>query len=189
LGAGAAGLLVPGAAGDLVSGGYGALVEDELPAVVAEDPERGVVGGRVSGGDVVGRQGHARTELGDVEVAHRGGAGGAGEKGVGELLEIEDAAGGAELSEIMGQKLGEGGAVGLAIRVEEALFQGMEVLLELSRGHGALTDVQFGGRVSWIFFLGGREGFSRVFGGNGVLGWFFCGYVVVDWVAKVAFEG
>ena len=122
-----------------------------MPEVVAEDPERGVVGGRGGGGDVVGRQGHARTELGDVKVAHRGGAGGAGEKGVGELLEVEDAAGGAELSEIMGQKLGEGGAVGLAIRVEKALFQGMEVLLKLGRGHDALTDVHFGRRVSRIF--------------------------------------
>jgi hypothetical protein len=65
----------------------------------------------------------------------------------------------------------------------------MEVLLKLGLGHGALTDVHFGGRVSRIFFLGGGEGFSRVFWGNGVLGWLFCGYVVVDWVAKVAFGG
>jgi hypothetical protein len=52
----------------------------------------------------------------------------------------------------MGQKLLEIGAVRLAIGVEEALFQGMEVLLELCRGHGVLMDAPLSGRVSTKFF-------------------------------------
>jgi hypothetical protein len=111
---------------------------------------------------VVGGKGYGVAERGDVEVAHGGGAGGAGEEGVGELLEVEDAARGAELSEIRGEKRWEGGAVGLAIRVEEAFFQGMEVLLQIDLRHDGLTDVHFRGRVSREIFSG-RE--KRFWGG------------------------
>ena len=72
--------------------GDGSLVEEHLPAVVAFDPDGGVVGGGVVGGDVVGGQGGAFVERGDVEVAHGGGASVGGEQGVGELAEVEDTA-------------------------------------------------------------------------------------------------
>lgn len=78
------------------------MVEEELPAVVAEDPDGRVVGGGGVGGDVVGGEGCVFGQRGDVEVAHGGGAGVAGEEGVGQLLQVEDAAGGAELFEIRG---------------------------------------------------------------------------------------
>lgn len=109
------------------SGGDRALVEEELPAVVAEDPDGGVVGDGGCGGDVVGREGRVVRQRGDVEVAHGGGAGVAGVEGLGELLDVEDFAGGAELLEFRGQKGIEGVAVGLAIRVEEPLFEAVKM--------------------------------------------------------------
>ena len=85
----------------VVSGGDGALVEEELPAVVAEDPEGGAVGDVESGGGVVGGDGDVRSQGVDVEVADGGGAGGAVEEGVDGLLAVHDAARAAELLKVL----------------------------------------------------------------------------------------
>ena len=77
------------------------MVEEELPAVVAVDPEGGAVGDIKCGGGVVGGEGYAWGKKGDVVVADGGGARGAGEEGVDGLLAIHDAARAAELLEVL----------------------------------------------------------------------------------------
>ena len=59
----------------------------------------------------------------DVVVADGRGAGFALEQGVDDLLAVEDAAGDAELLELLGEERDQGGAVAFAVGMKEPLFE------------------------------------------------------------------
>src|SRR5260370_18985205 len=119
----------------LLSGGEGARVEEELPAVVAEDPEGGTVGDLERGRGAIGGERCVRSQRLDVVIADGGGAGFALEQGVDNLLAIEDAAGDAELFVLLGEERDQGGAIALAVGMEETLFEIVEMILKLRFAH------------------------------------------------------
>jgi hypothetical protein len=118
-----------------LSGGDGALVEEELPAVVSEDPERGTVGDHERCRGAIGGEGYVLCQRLDVVVADSPWAGFALEQSVDDLLAVEDAAGDAELFELLREKRDEGGAVELAVGMKETLFEGVEMILKFRVGH------------------------------------------------------
>ena len=111
------------------------MMEEELPSVVAEDPEGGTVGDDERCFRRIGGERCVLCQRLDVIVADGGGAGFALEQGVDDLLAIEDAAGDAELLELVGEERDEDGAVALAVGVEKTLFERVEVVLKLRVGH------------------------------------------------------
>ena len=113
----------------ITSASDGALVEVELPAVVAEDPEGRTVGDRKRGCSAIGGERHILRELFDVKVVNGRGTRSAAEQEVQGLLTVEDAAGAAELLEVVGDQRDQSGTVGLAVGVEESLFKGVEMVL------------------------------------------------------------
>lgn len=82
-------------------------------------------------GGVVSGESYAIAKFGYIEVADGGGAGGAGEEGLDCLSAVEDAAGTTEFLEVFGEEGHKEGTVGFAVRVKEALFQGVEFVLQL----------------------------------------------------------
>jgi hypothetical protein len=116
-------------------GGDGALVEVELPAIVAEGPERGAVGDCDGSGDAVGGEDNILCELRDVKVMDGRWARGAGEQDVDGLLAIEDAAGGTELLVLFREQWDQSSSVGLAVGVEETLFERVKVILKFGCFH------------------------------------------------------
>jgi hypothetical protein len=148
-------------------------MEEELPTVIAKDPKRGPVGDRDVGGGAVGGESNVFRKMFDEEVMNRRGPRLALEQDIDDLLAIEDAAGAAELPELFGKERDEGGAVMLAVGVEEPLFERVEMVLELRVCHAMRSycytdDVQEGFRSGawriliergWIRWL---EGNSRV---------------------------
>jgi hypothetical protein len=107
----------------------GALVEEELPVFVPEYPERGAVGGLEQGGGSIGGERHIVCELFHVEVMNGSRTRGVVEQDVDGLLTVVDAAGGAEFFVLFGKEGDQGIAVGLAVWVEEALFESVEMIL------------------------------------------------------------
>src|SRR5260370_9815333 len=75
-----------------LSGGEGALVEEELPAVVAEDPEGGTVGDLERGCGAIGGERCVRSQRLDVVIADGGVAGVGLWQGGDGLLATEDSA-------------------------------------------------------------------------------------------------
>jgi hypothetical protein len=110
-------------------------MKEELPAIVAEDPQRGTVGDVEIGCGVIGRKGRIGGKLRDVEVTDGGGARGTGEEIVDGLLAAVDAARGAVFLVIFRKERNERGAVLLAAGIEEPLFESVEVVLYLGRFH------------------------------------------------------
>ena len=104
-------------------------MEEDLPLVVAQDPDGGTVCGGGCGGGVVSREGYIRSEEGDIEEGDRGGSRMAGEEVRDGLFAAEDEAGAAELLEVAGEELDENGTVRLAVGMEEPLFESVEVIL------------------------------------------------------------
>ena len=102
------------------SGGDGALVEQELPAVVAEDPEGGTVGDDERRFRRIGGKRCVLCQRLDVVVADGGWAGFALEQSVDHLLAIEDAAGDAELFELLGEERDQGGAIAFTFGMSSA---------------------------------------------------------------------
>jgi hypothetical protein len=113
-------------------------MEVELPAVVAEDPERRAVGDGNCGRGPVGGKGDGLGELVDVKVVDGGGTRLTLEENVDGLLPVEDAAGGAELLIVFGEERGEVGSIGFAVRVEKAFFERVEMVLEFGVLHATL---------------------------------------------------
>ena len=109
--------------------GYSALMKEKLPVLAMSDPDGGPVGDGGEGGGVVSGESYAVAKFGYVEVADGGGPGGTGEECFDSLGTVGDAAGAAEFFEVLGQKGYEEGAIGLAVGVKEALFQGVEFVL------------------------------------------------------------
>jgi hypothetical protein len=116
-------------------GGDRALVEVELPAIVAEGPERGAVRDCHGSGDAIGGENNILGELRDVEMMNRRRACGTREQDVDGLLAVEDAAGGAELLVFFGEERDQSSSVGLAVGVEETLFERIKVILKFGRFH------------------------------------------------------
>jgi hypothetical protein len=112
-------------------------VEGELPAVVAVDPEGGTVGDLGWSDGSVGGEDDGVGERCDEVVEDGCVAGLAVEHEFDDLRAFEDTASGAELAILVGEEGEQDGAVGLALGVEEALFERVEVVLELSGGHGS----------------------------------------------------
>ena len=106
-------------------------MKEKLPILATSDPDGGAVGDRGEGGGVVSGQSYAIAKFGYVEVADGGGAGGAGEEGLDGLSAVEDTARAAEFLEVLSQERHEESAVGFAVGVKEALFQGVECVLQL----------------------------------------------------------
>ena len=98
-------------------------MEIELPAIVAEGPERGAVRDGNRGGNAVRGEDYIFRELRDIKVMDSRWARGAGEQDVDGLLAIEDAAGGAELLVLVREEWDQSSSVGLAVGVEETLFE------------------------------------------------------------------
>jgi hypothetical protein len=116
-------------------------VEGELPAVVAVDPEGGAVRDLGWGDGAVGGEDDGVGERCDEVVKDGGVAGFAGEHEFDDLLAFENAAGSAELAILFGEEGEQDPAVGLALGVEEALFEGVKMILELSGGHGVALAI------------------------------------------------
>ena len=116
-------------------GGDGALVEVELPAIVAEGPERGAVRDGYRGGNAIGGENYIFRELRDVKVMDGRRACRTRKQNVDRLLAIEDAAGGAELLVLFGEERDQGSPVGLAVGVEETLFESVKVILKFGCFH------------------------------------------------------
>jgi hypothetical protein len=110
-------------------------MKEELPAIVAEDPKGGAVGDRECRRDAIGGEGYVFGERVDVVVTDGCWARLALEKGVDDLLAVEDATGDTELFEIFSEEWDQSGAVGFAVRVEETLFERVEMILKLGVGH------------------------------------------------------
>jgi hypothetical protein len=87
------------------------------------------------GGGAIGRECYVLCQLTDVIVGDGCRTRFAFEKGVDDLLAVEDSAGDAELLELVGEQRDEGGAVALAVRVQETLFERIKVVLKLRVGH------------------------------------------------------
>jgi hypothetical protein len=104
-------------------------MEEELPAVVAEDPEGRTVGDYERRFCRIGSERCVLCQRLDIVVADSGGTGLTSEQGVDDLLAIEDAARDAELFVIIGEEWDQGGAVAFAVGMEEALFEGVEMVL------------------------------------------------------------
>ena len=51
------------------------------------------------------------------------------------LLTVEDAAGAAELLEVIGEQRDEGGSIALTVGVEQTFFESVEMVLELGGVH------------------------------------------------------
>jgi len=116
-------------------GSDGALVEVELPAIVAEGPERGAVRDGYRGGNAIGGENYIFRELRDVKVMDGRRACRTRKQNVDRLLAIEDAAGGAELLVLFREQRDQSFSVGLAVGVEETLFERVKVVLEFGRFH------------------------------------------------------
>ncbi len=120
----------------------GALVEVELPAVIAEDPEGRTVGDCKSSCGAIGGERYILCQLLDVKMVNGRGAWGAAEQHVDGLLAVEDTTGTAELFEVIGKQRYQSGAVSLAVGVEEPLFEGVEMVLQLGGFHMDLSSLQ-----------------------------------------------
>lgn len=129
-------------------------MEEELPAVIAEDPQRRAVGGGQGGGGVVSGEGYVRCELDDVEEADGVSSRRAGEQRLDDLIAIEDAAGAAEFLEVLGEERDESGAGLLPPGVEKTLFQGVEMVLQLLSVHGSIIALIW---VGWEGEFWARE--------------------------------
>ena len=149
-------------------GGYCALVEEELPAIVAEYPDGGTVGDGDRRGGAVGGERHILGQLLDVVVVKGGVARFAGEHGIDGLLTVEDAAGAAELPEILGQKRDQDDTVGLSVGVEEALFKRVEMILKLRVGHDQTLQLLYGWQGDGFQLAMRHSGFYRIAGAAGV---------------------
>ena len=117
------------------SAGDSALMKEELPAVVAEDPEGGTVGDHMRCHGAVSGKRHILCQRFDVVVADSAWAGFALEQGVDDLLAIEDSAGDAELLELFGEKGDQGGAIALAVGMKETFFERVEMILKFRGSH------------------------------------------------------
>jgi hypothetical protein len=127
-------------------------MEEELPAVATEDPERGAVRDYERCCCTIGGERYVLCQRFDIVVANSRRAGFAFEQSVDDLLAVEDAAGDAELLELVGEERDQGGAVALAVGVEETLFESVKMILELWVGHAVRSN---------CYTNGGTKGFRR----------------------------
>ena len=109
--------------------GDGALVEVELPAFVPEDPERGTVRDCHRRGGAIGGERDVLCQLLNIKVVDGRGSRSAAHQDVDGLLTVEDTPGAAKLLEVFCKQRNEGFTVGFAVRVEESLFEGIEMVL------------------------------------------------------------
>jgi hypothetical protein len=134
-------------------GGDGALVKVELPAIVAEGPERGAVGDCDGSGDAVGGEDNILCELRDVKVMDGRRACGTREQDVDSLLTVKDSARGAELFVLFGEERDQCFSVGLAVGVEETLFERVKVVLKSGRFHEGGSEYYTSGDAKGFIVL------------------------------------
>jgi hypothetical protein len=134
-------------------------VEEELPAVVAEDPEGRTVGDNMRCRGAIGGERYVLCQRLDVVVANGGVARFTLEQSVDDLLAIEDSAGDAELLELIGEEGYQGGAIALAVGVKETFFERVEMILKFRVGHAWRSN---------CYTNGGAMGFRCGFAGKGI---------------------
>src|ERR1700679_1385052 len=112
-----------------------ALVEEELPAIVAEDPERRAMGDSQRGRGPIGCQGNILCKALDIKVMNGSCTRFTVEQNIDGLLAIEHAARHAKLFVFIGEERDQRFAVSLAVGMEQTLLKRVKMILKFRALH------------------------------------------------------